>query len=130
VDTQSLIEAAKRALEKSYSPYSHFAVGASLHSKDGRIFTGCNVENASYGLAMCAERVALFKAVSEGATTFDAVCIVADSDIPPYMCGACRQVLYEFSEDGRIKVAYHFRGGTEETELSRLLPRPFVFRRH
>lgn len=128
MSTQSLIDAAKKALERSYSPYSHFAVGAALHSKDGRVFTGCNVENASYGLTMCAERVALFKAVSEGATSFDMVCVVADSDIPPYMCGACRQALYEFTEGGRAKVIYHFRGRTELTELSELLPWPFVFR--
>lgn len=91
---EALIEQARRALARSYSPYSHFAVGAALLAADGSIFTGCNIENASYGATICAERTALFKAVSEGRRTFTAIALAATRMVPP--CGMCLQVLSEF----------------------------------
>lgn len=98
VNERELIERAVEARKLAYAPYSKFAVGAALLSADGRIFTGCNVENASYGLTMCAERVALFKAVSEGVREFQAIAIACgDGACAP--CGACRQVLYEFAPE-------------------------------
>ena len=95
MDTKKLIDFAKKAAENAYAPYSKFKVGAALLTKDGKIFTGCNVENASYGLTMCAERVAIFKAVSEGYREFEAIAIYAEGNMP-YPCGACRQVIAEF----------------------------------
>ena len=91
-----LIDCATVAREKSYSPYSHFGVGAALLCEDGTICEGCNVENASYGLTNCAERTAIFKAVSEGYTKFKALAVVADTEGPCSPCGACRQVISEF----------------------------------
>ncbi len=95
-EIQLLIKRAKEARLKSYSPYSHFAVGAAVLCDDGTIFSGCNVENASYGLTNCAERTAIFKAVSEGYKKFKALAVVADSVGPCAPCGACRQVIAEF----------------------------------
>ncbi|ETS91701.1 MULTISPECIES: cytidine deaminase [Veillonella] len=95
-EIQLLIKRAKEARLKSYSPYSHFAVGAAVLCDDGTIFSGCNVENASYGLTNCAERTAIFKAVSEGYKKFKALAVVADSAGPCAPCGACRQVIAEF----------------------------------
>lgn len=92
-----LVAKAKEALEYSYSPYSHFAVGAALLSADGQVFTGCNIENASFGATNCAERTAIFKAVSEGVKDFKAIAIVCSGDQPAYPCGICRQVMSEFS---------------------------------
>ena len=98
MDEKELIRRAVEARERAYAPYSKFAVGAALLAADGRIFTGCNVENASYGLTVCAERVAVFKAVSEGAREFKAIAIACGKK-PCTPCGACRQVLYEFAPD-------------------------------
>lgn len=100
-----LIAKAKEALKYSYSPYSHFAVGAALLSADGRVFTGCNIENASFGATNCAERTAIFKAVSEGVKDFVAIAIVCSGKQPAYPCGICRQVMSEFfNPDTRILV--------------------------
>ena len=93
---QKLIDCATVAREKSYSPYSRFGVGAALLCEDGTIYEGCNIENASYGLTNCAERTAIFKAVSEGYTKFKALAVVADTEGPCSPCGACRQVISEF----------------------------------
>lgn len=93
---KELIEAAKKSREFAYAPYSNFKVGAAVLTEDGQIFTGCNVENASYGLANCAERTAIFKAVSEGALKLVAIAVVADTKNPVAPCGACRQVMSEF----------------------------------
>jgi len=82
----------------AYSPYSKFSVGAAIRTKDGKIFTGCNVENVSFGLTVCAERIALFKAISEGYSEFDSIGISTSSDTPTFPCGACRQVLAEFGD--------------------------------
>ena len=95
-EIQRLINRAIVARETSYSPYSHFGVGAALLCEDGRIYEGCNIENASYGLTNCAERTAIFKAVSEGQTKFKALAVVADTEGPCAPCGACRQVISEF----------------------------------
>jgi cytidine deaminase len=94
-----LYEKAKEAMNKSYSPYSKFKVGAALITKSGKIYTGTNIENASYGLSMCAERTAIFKAVSEGEKDFETLVVIADTDGPVSPCGACRQVIAEFGVD-------------------------------
>ena len=113
-----LARMAADAMKNSYSPYSHFPVGAALRCSDGRIFTGCNIENVSFGLTNCAERTAVFKAVSEGARSFDVIAIAADQT--PWPCGACRQVLAEFAPDIRILLVH---GETiMEKRLSELLP--------
>ena len=99
---KELVALAKEAMEHAYVPYSHFKVGAALLAKDGTVFKGCNIENASYGATNCAERTAVFKAVSEGYREFEAIAIVASSGdfVPP--CGICRQVLAEFMPDGKV----------------------------
>lgn len=109
------------AQNKAYSPYSKFKVGAAILTKDGRIFTGCNIENVSYGMTICAERTAVFKAVSEGYRDFEAIAISASSDDPIYPCGACRQVLAEFNPKMEIFVNHD-----EKTHrLFDLLPKSF-----
>ncbi len=99
---EKLVALAKEAMKNAYSPYSNFKVGAALLAKDGRVFTGCNVENASYGATNCAERTAIFKAVSEGYREFDTIAIVASSGDYASPCGICRQVLAEFMPDGKV----------------------------
>ncbi len=118
-----LIALAREAMARSYSPYSRFKVGACLLSADGRAFTGCNVENASFGLTNCAERTALFKAVSEGATAFTTIAIAAEH-AAPWPCGACRQALNEFAPDIRVLVAWE-KDKVEESTLSALIPHSF-----
>lgn len=118
-----LIAKAKIASKNSYSPYSKFKVGAAIKTKSGKIFTASNVENASYGLSMCAERIAVFKAVSEGFREFEEIAIFCDSDILFSPCGACRQVLAEFSP--HIKIYYGNDSKTIETNLDELLPQMF-----
>ena len=113
------IEVAGRA----YAPYSRFHVGAVLVGKDGRIFAGCNVENISFGLTICAERNAVFAAVAAGCREFERIVVVADTAVPASPCGACRQVLAEFNPDLEVVLA-NFRGLSETFRLSELLPRP------
>ncbi len=121
---RELVRWAVDARKRAYAPYSGFAVGAALLAHDGRIFTGCNVENASYGLTVCAERVALFKAVSEGAQEFVALAVACGQDVCA-PCGACRQVLYEFSPHLLVIMA-DGEGKTWRTaHLSELLPHGF-----
>jgi len=115
---------AKAARKHAYAPYSGFQVGAALEAKNGKIFTGCNVENASYGLACCAERTALFKAVSEGVKSFKRIAIVADTPSPCPPCGICRQALHEFSPEMEVILA-NLKGKSESIRLSDLLPRAF-----
>lgn len=122
-DDDTLLALARKAMENSYSPYSHFAVGAALLAADGRVFLGCNVENASFGLTNCAERTALFKAVSEGAREFVAIAI-ASSGSMPYPCGACRQALNEFAPQLRVLVISG-AGEVDKTTLPELLPHGF-----
>jgi cytidine deaminase len=119
-----LIEAALHARQNAHAPFSHFQVGAALEDATGRIHTGCNVENASYGLTLCAERVAVFKAVSEGARQFRRVAVVADTETLTPPCGACRQILWEFCGDVEL-VLSNLQGKTETFRLKDLLPRPF-----
>jgi cytidine deaminase len=120
----ALIDAARAVRLRAHAPYSHFLVGAALRGSDGRIFTGCNVENATYGLTVCAERVAVFKAISEGATAFTHVVVVADTQAPTPPCGACRQILWEFGGDLEVILA---NLGSEKGRfrMSQLLPLPF-----
>ena len=120
-DDHALLDMAREAMKRSYSPYSSYPVGAALHATDGRVFLGCNVENASFGLTNCAERTAVFKAVSEGAVSFDVLAIAARTKAWP--CGACRQVLNEFAPDLRILVTWE--DNIEEKTLSELLPEGF-----
>ena len=119
---EKLLEMAVGMLAYSYVPYSGYPVGAALLSKDGRVFTGCNVENAAYGNTMCAERTALFKAVSEGAREFEAIAVAARGSAP-FPCGACRQSLYEFAPDLRVLVTWD--GEVRQTTLRQLLPEGF-----
>jgi cytidine deaminase len=122
--SDALIAAALAARENAFAPYSKFRVGAAIEDIDGRIHTGCNVENATYGLTVCAERVAVFKAVSEGARKFRRVAIAADTDRLTPPCGACRQILWEFCGDVEI-VLVNLRGTTETHRLKDLFPKPF-----
>ena len=128
-DFEELIEKALEARKFAYAPFSNFRVGAAILTESGEIFTGVNVENSSYGLTICAERVALFKAVSEGHRRFKAIAIATDADEPVWPCGACRQVLFEFSPDGELIVITRFKGGkTASKKLSELLPDGFKFK--
>ena len=119
-----LASAALAARENAHAPYSHFGVGAALEDASGRVHTGCNVENATYGLTLCAERVAVFKAISEGARKFRRIAIAADTDELTPPCGACRQILWEFCGDIEI-VLVNPRGRTERYHLKELFPKPF-----
>jgi cytidine deaminase len=119
-----LIEAAKQARENAHAPYSNFRVGAALRSTSGRIFGGCNVENATYGLTMCAERVAIFKAVSEGERGFSAIAVVTDTEVLTPPCGACRQLIWEFCGDVPVSMA-NLKGKTEMFQMRELFPKPF-----
>jgi cytidine deaminase len=117
------VAAARDARERAYAPYSGFQVGAAVLA-GGTTFTGANVENASYGLSMCAERTAVFHAAAEGARRVDAVAVVASNEVPTWPCGACRQVLYEFGRDAVI-VSEGLGGRREERRLADLLPDAF-----
>lgn len=121
---EPLLEAALRARENAWAPYSRFRVGAALEDDSGRIHTGCNVENASYGLTVCAERVAVLKAVSEGVRGFRRVAIAAGSEQPTPPCGACRQILWEFCGDIEVALV-NLRGNVTRYRLRELLPNPF-----
>ena len=122
MDFTSLIESARQVREKAYAPYSHFKVGAAVRTKNGRVFTGCNVENLSFGLTICAERVAVGAAVAAGERDFEALAVVADSKEPVTPCGACRQVLAEFSTTLPICSA-NLEGEVYESSIAELLPR-------
>jgi cytidine deaminase len=116
--------AALAARENAHAPYSKFRVGAALEDASGRMHTGCNIENATYGLTLCAERVAVFKAISEGAREFRRIAVAADTDTLTPPCGACRQILWEFCGDIEI-VLVNPRGKSEMLRLKELLPRAF-----
>ena len=122
-EIQKLIDRAIVAREKTYSPYSHFGVGAALLCEDGAIYEGCNIENASYSLTNCAERTAIFKAVSEGHTKFKALAVVADTEGPCAPCGACRQVMGEFNIP--IIIMGNLKGDIEVVSTEALLPFSF-----
>ena len=127
VDWDALIDAAQKVRQNAYAPYSHFCVGAALLGKSGRIYVGCNVENASYGLTICAERNALFSAVAAGEREFIAL-VVAGENAQVFPCGACRQVLAEFCDDLPIRIVGE-DGSQRETSLKELLPYAFRFNR-
>lgn len=122
----NLVASAIEVSEKAYVPYSHFPVGAAILTKDGRVFTGCNVENASFGLTNCAERTAIFKAVSEGYTDFAEIAIFGKTEQPISPCGACRQVMVEFFErDAKVTLVAK-DGQTVEMTVAELLPYSFT----
>ncbi len=108
---------------RAYAPYSHFLVGAALRCKSGLVFSGCNVENVSFGLTICAERVCVVKAIEQGETAFESIAIVADTDVPIVPCGACRQVLAEFSPN-LIITSWTVSGQSQQFSLADLLPLP------
>ena len=123
LEIQKLMDCAIKARENAYSPYSHFAVGAALLCEDGTLFEGCNIENASYGLTNCAERTAIFKAVSEGHVTFKALAVVADTEGPCAPCGACRQVMAEFKIP--LIILGNLMGNIKIVTIEELLPFSF-----
>ena len=122
--TDSLQADALAARENAHAPYSKFRVGVALEDASGRVHTGCNVENATYGLTLCAERVAVFKAISEGAREFRRIAIAADTETLTPPCGACRQILWEFCGDIEIALV-NLHGKSETLRLKELFPRAF-----
>jgi cytidine deaminase len=124
LEHEALVEAARQARENAHAPYSNFRVGAALRATSGRIFGGSNVENATYGLTLCAERVAIFKAMSEGERGFDAIAVVTDTEALTPPCGACRQLIWEFCGDVPVILA-NLKGKTEMLQMRELFPKPF-----
>lgn len=118
----NLTKIARKVRQNAHAPYSHFPVGAALEATSGKVFNGCNVENISYGLTICAERNAVFSAIASGVYSFRRIVIVADSNEPVTPCGACRQVLSEFSDDMEI-ISVNLKGQEFRAKLSELLPR-------
>lgn len=125
VNLEQLIEESKIAMEKAYVPYSKFKVGAALLTADGKVYHGCNIENAAYSMANCAERTALFKAFSEGERNFTMLAVVADTDRPVPPCGACRQVISELCPKDMKVVLTNLKGDIKELTLEELLPGAF-----
>lgn len=119
-----LIEAARDVRERAFAPYSKFKVGSAVRTKDGKIYTGCNIESASYGLTVCAERVAVWKAVSEGEKEFTEIAVVVDTQELTPPCGVCRQIIWEFCGDVPV-ILSNLKGDTETIKMSELLPRAF-----
>lgn len=119
-----LVAAARKARRRAIAPYSKFKVGAALETEDGTVIEGCNVENASYGLTMCAERVAMFSALAQGHRQFRRIAVVADTDAPTPPCGPCRQILWEFGGDLEVTLA-NLRRVTGTHRMADLLPLPF-----
>ncbi len=122
--SEKLIESAKQVREKAFAPYSNFKVGSAVITKDGKVFTGCNVESASFGLTVCAERVAIWKAVSEGETELEQIAVVADTEQLTPPCGVCRQIIWEFCGDVPVTMA-NLKGDSETVSIKELLPRAF-----
>jgi cytidine deaminase len=120
-----LIETAKQARLQSIAPFSRFLVGAAVKTQEGKVYTGCNVESASYGLTVCAERVAIWKALSEGERHFTQLAIVADTETLTPPCGTCRQIIHEFCGDEATIMLANLRGQTETCKMKELLPRAF-----
>jgi cytidine deaminase len=121
---EELIEVGTKAREKAFAPYSKFRVGSAVRTKSGKIFSGCNVESASYGLTVCAERVAIWKAVSEGETDLTEIVVVANTKVLTPPCGVCRQIIWEFCGDVPITLA-NLDGDVETVSAKELLPRAF-----
>lgn len=124
--SKELMELAIKAREYAYTPYSNFQVGAVVLDQKGEVFTGCNIENAAYGPTNCAERTAIFKAISEGSTKFVALAVVADSELPVSPCGVCRQVMAEFFEPQTPVFLGNLGGQIVETTIEALLPGAFT----
>ena len=124
MSASDLIAAARRARRHARASFSKFKVGAALETSNGAVVTGCNIENATYGLTMCAERVAMFKALSDGHRTFRRIAVVADTEAPTPPCGACRQILWEFGGDLEVILA-NLRRETGRHQLRDLFPLPF-----
>ncbi len=124
MNQEELIGRAIEARSKAYAPYSNFKVGAAVVAENGEVFIGCNVESASYGLTVCAERVAIWKAVSEGATRFTEIAVVADTEELTPPCGVCRQIIWEFCGDIPVTLA-NLKGRSETIQMRELLPRAF-----
>jgi cytidine deaminase len=122
---EELIKKAEEARNQAYVPYSKFAVGAALETKDGRVYGGCNIENAAYSMCNCGERTAIFKAVSEGEREFAALAVSADTDGPVSPCGACRQVMAELLQQDTVIYLSNLKGDVEETTVATLLPGAF-----
>ncbi|MFP7295638.1 cytidine deaminase [Neobacillus niacini] len=125
MDEKQLLEEAAKAREFAYVPYSNFQVGAALAAKNGKVFHGCNIENASYGMTNCAERTALFNAYSEGVTQFDTLVVVADTEGPVSPCGACRQVISELCDSEMEVVLTNLKGDIQRILVKDLLPGAF-----
>lgn len=125
MDAQQLIQKALLARERAYVPYSQFAVGAALLAEDGTVFLGCNIENAAYPVTICAERTAIFKAISEGHKNFKAIAVVADTPGPCSPCGSCRQVMAEFFPRDFPVILTNLKGDVMETTVEKLLPGAF-----
>ena len=125
IDMHALIEQSKKAREKAYVPYSKFPVGAALLGEDGKVYHGCNIENAGYSMTNCAERTAFFKAISEGFTRFSAIAIIADTEGPCSPCGACRQVMSEFCDASMPVFLTNLKGDIQQTTVGELLPGAF-----
>jgi len=123
-DSEALVEAARRARERAVADYSGFKVGAAIETTDGQIVTGCNIENATYGLTICAERVAIFKALSEGHRSFSRLAVVADTEEPTPPCGACRQIIWEFAGDIEI-ILVNLHAVTARHAMRTLFPHAF-----
>ncbi|QHJ71503.1 cytidine deaminase [Planococcus halotolerans] len=126
MEKEQLLEQAIAARENAYVPYSKFPVGAALLTSDGKVYLGCNIENAGYSLTNCAERTAMFKAVSEGDRTFTALAVSADTEGPVSPCGACRQVLAEFCAPDMPVYLTNLKGDVQDTTISELLPGAFT----
>ncbi|MBL0388348.1 cytidine deaminase [Tumebacillus sp. ITR2] len=126
MDQKQLIDRARLAREHAYVPYSKFPVGAALLLEDGQVITGCNIENASYGLSNCAERTAIFKAVSEGKPKIKQIAVIADTDGPCSPCGMCRQVMAEFCDPNTPVVLTNLNDNVYETTVGELLPFAFL----
>jgi len=125
VNIEQLMEEAKKAREKAYVPYSKFGVGAAILTTDGKVYHGCNIENAAYSMCNCAERTALFKAYSEGDRDFQMMAVVADTDRPCSPCGACRQVISELCPSNMKVILTNLKGDVEELTVAELLPGAF-----
>ena len=121
---KELVEAALEVREKAYAPYSNFKVGAAIRTKEGKVYVGCNVESASYGLTVCAERVAIWKSISEGKHKITQIAVVADTEELTPPCGVCRQIIWEFGGDIPVTLA-NLNGKTETVQMRELLPRAF-----
>lgn len=124
MNKEKLIEAANEARERAFAPYSNFKVGSAVETEDGEVFIGCNIESASYGLTVCAERVAIWKAVSEGKKEFKTIAVVVDTEELTPPCGVCRQIIWEFCGDVPVILA-NLKGKTEVVQMKELLPRAF-----